>query len=88
MDPKDRKQSWTIWYIVAAVLAVAFLQQFGATLLQTEMIPYSQFEQLVSAKQVSDVVIGAELDPGRAQIAASQRQDPVCDGPGRSRDSR
>ncbi|MGA2792795.1 MAG: ATP-dependent zinc metalloprotease FtsH [Roseiarcus sp.] len=85
MDPKDRKQSWTIWYIVAAVLAVAFLQQFGATLLQTEMIPYSQFEQLVSAKQVSDVVIGADsiqgalkspLPSGKTQFA-TVRVDPA-----------
>jgi cell division protease FtsH len=85
MEPKDRKQSWTLWYIVAAVLAVAFLQQFGANLLQTEMIPYSQFEQLVSAKQVSDVVVGAEsiqgtlkspLPSGKSQFS-TVRVDPA-----------
>ena len=85
MDPKDRKQSWTIWYVVAAVLAVAFLQQFGTALLQTEMIPYSQFEQLVSEKQVSDVVVGADsiqgalkspLPSGKTQFATI-RVDPA-----------
>jgi cell division protease FtsH len=85
MEPKDRKQSWTLWYIVAAVLAVAFLQQFGANLLQTEMIPYSQFEQLVSSKQISDVVVGADsiqgtlkspLPSGKSQFA-TVRVDPA-----------
>ncbi len=88
MDPKDRKQSWTIWYVLIAFLAVAVLQQFWTTLAQTEMMPYSQFEQLVSAKQVSDVVISAGYDPGHAQDAACRRQDPVRDGPGRSGDRR
>ena len=74
MEPKDRKQSWTIWYVVVALLAVAFCSSLDYAS-QTEMIPYSQFEQLVSAKQVTDVVVSAELDPGHAQIAACRRQD-------------
>ena len=85
MDPKERKQSWTIWYIVIAVLAVAFLQQFWATLAQTEMMPYSQFEELVAAKQVTDVVVGPDsiqgtlktpLADGRTQFA-TVRVDPA-----------
>ncbi|HYA74773.1 MAG TPA: ATP-dependent zinc metalloprotease FtsH [Roseiarcus sp.] len=64
MDPKDRKQSWMIWYVVIALLAVAILQQFGPALVQTEMMPYSQFEQLVAEKQVADVVISADTIQG------------------------
>ena len=85
MDAKDRKQSWMIWYIVIAFLAVASLQQFWTTMSQTEMMPYSQFEQLVSAKQVSDVVISADsiqgtlkspLPDGKSQFA-TVRVDPA-----------
>jgi cell division protease FtsH len=85
MDPKDRKQTWMIWYVVIAFLAVAALQQFWTTLAQTETMPYSEFEQLVSAKQVSDVVVSANsiqgtlkspLPDGKTQFA-TVRVDPA-----------
>jgi cell division protease FtsH len=85
MDPKDRKQSWAIWYVVIAFLAVAALQQLWTTLSQTETMPYSQFEQLVSAKQVSEVVVSANsiqgtlkspLPDGKTQFA-TVRVDPA-----------
>jgi cell division protease FtsH len=85
MDPKDRKQTWMIWYVVIAFLAVAALQQLWTTLSQTETMPYSQFEQLVSAKQVSDVVVSANsiqgtlkspLPDGKTQFA-TVRVDPA-----------
>ncbi len=85
MDPKDRKQSWTIWYVVIAFLAVSALQQLWTTMSQTEMVPYSQFEQFVSAKQVADVVISADtiqgtlkapLPDGKSQFA-TVRVDPA-----------
>ncbi|MGO8799291.1 MAG: ATP-dependent zinc metalloprotease FtsH [Roseiarcus sp.] len=88
MEPKDRKQSWTLWYIVVAVLAVALLQQFGSTFLQTEMIPYSQFEQLLAGKQVSDVVVGADsiqgslkspLPSGKTQFATIRVDPAIAD---------
>ena len=73
MDPKDRKQTWMVWYVVIAFLAVAALQQIWTTLAQTETMPYSQFEQLVSAKQVSDVVISANAIQGTLK-------SPLADG--------
>ncbi|MGA2495370.1 MAG: ATP-dependent zinc metalloprotease FtsH [Roseiarcus sp.] len=85
MDPKDRKQTWTVWYVVIAFLAVTALQQLWTTLAQTETMPYSEFEQLVSAKQVSDVVVSANsiqgtlkspLPDGKTQFA-TVRVDPA-----------
>jgi cell division protease FtsH len=73
MDPKERKQSWTIWYVLIAFMAVAALQQFWTTMAQTEMMPFSQFEQLVSAKQVSDVVVSADTIQGTLKT-------PLADG--------
>ena len=88
MDPKDRKQTWMIWYVVIAFLAVAALQQFWTTLAQTETMPYSQFEQLVSAKQVSDVVVSANsiqgtlkspLADGKKQFATARVDPAIAD---------
>ena len=85
MDPKERKQSWAIWYVVIAFLAVSALQQLWTTLSRTETMPYSQFEELVAAKQVSDVVISADtiqgtlkapLPDGKSQFA-TVRVDPA-----------
>src|SRR5579862_8662647 len=64
MDPKDRKQSWTMSYIVLAVMGVVLLQQFWAALPQAETIAYSEFEQLVAAKQVTEVVVGPDTIRG------------------------
>ncbi len=88
MDPKDRKQTWMIWYVVIAFLAVAALQQFWTTLAQTETMPYSEFEQLVSAKQVSDVVVSANsiqgtlkspLADGKKQFATARVDPAIAD---------
>jgi cell division protease FtsH len=70
---------------VIAFLAVTALQQLWTTLAQTETMPYSEFEQLVSAKQVSDVVVSANsiqgtlkspLPDGKTQFA-TVRVDPA-----------
>jgi cell division protease FtsH len=88
MDPKDRKQTWMLWYVVMAFLAVVALQQFWTTLSQTETMPYSQFEQLVSAKQVSSVVVSANsiqgalkapLPDGKTQFATVRVEPAIAD---------
>jgi cell division protease FtsH len=85
MEPKDRKRSWTIWYIVIAFGGVIALQQFLAVLQQTETIPYSEFERLVGEKQVTEVVVGTQtirgtlkspLPSGQTQFA-TVRVDPA-----------
>jgi cell division protease FtsH len=60
MDAKNQKQSWTVWYFVAAFMGVAVLQQIWSALPQVTTIAYSEFANLVAAKQVSEVVISTD----------------------------
>ncbi len=64
MDANKRKQTWLIWYIIAAAIGMLVLQQLWGSYQQTTTIPYSEFEKLVAEKQVTDVVIGANTIQG------------------------
>ncbi|WOJ88299.1 ATP-dependent zinc metalloprotease FtsH [Methylocapsa polymorpha] len=64
MASDSRKQTWAIWYIIAAVFGVLLLQQVWSAYQQTETIPYSEFEKRVADKQVSEVVIGSDTIEG------------------------
>jgi cell division protease FtsH len=67
MDTNKQKQTWTIWNVVAAVvgvLGVLLLLQFWNTSRQTGAISYSEFEQLVAGKKISEVVIHSDTIEG------------------------
>jgi len=63
-DPSERKQAITAWYILAAVGGVLLLQWLWAGQLQTETIPYSQFERLVAEDKVLTVSVGPDSIQG------------------------
>ena len=84
----NKQKTWTIWYIIAAVFAALLLQQIWNTSRQTEAIPYSKFEQLVTDKKIAEVVIDSDMIEGTAQGARAGRQKQICDNPGRSGDRR
>src|SRR5580704_12631803 len=58
MDTNKQKQTWTIWYVVAAGLGALLLNQYWNISRQTDAISYSQFEQLVAGKKISAVKQG------------------------------
>ncbi len=70
MDSNKRKQTWTIWYVIAAVTGVLLLQQIWTTYEQTEAISYSEFEQLVADKNVSSVVVHSDMIEGTLKTPA------------------
>jgi cell division protease FtsH len=57
MVAKNQNQSWTIWYFAAAFAAVAVLQLIFSAIPQVSTIAYSEFENLVAAKQVAEVQV-------------------------------
>ena len=60
----NKQKTWNIWYLVAAILAALALQQIWNTSRQTEAIPYSEFEQLVTDKKIAEVVIDSDMIEG------------------------
>lgn len=75
MDANNRKQTWTVWYIIAAVMGMLLVQQAWNAYRQTETISYSEFETLVADKKISDVVIGSDTIQGTLKTPSSSGVD-------------
>ncbi len=69
MDSDSRKQNILVWYTIAAVLAVLFVQSFLAPYNQVDTIPYSQFEQLLNDGKIAEVTIAADSIRGQLKEA-------------------
>ncbi|MYZ48403.1 ATP-dependent zinc metalloprotease FtsH [Propylenella binzhouense] len=64
MEPEAKKRQIHIWYVVAALLILFAFEGWWTTWQQVEPIPYSEFEQLVAADKVSEVVVGESTIEG------------------------
>ncbi|MGO9356775.1 MAG: ATP-dependent zinc metalloprotease FtsH [Xanthobacteraceae bacterium] len=64
-DSPARKQNVAIWFFFAAALGMLLLQWVLANYSQIETIPYSQFDQLVTQGNVTEVTIGQDMIRGK-----------------------
>src|SRR5256885_10604418 len=60
---KAKQQSFTIWYVIAAFLAL-FLVQALVLAPHVENLSYSEFKSLVAKDKVSSLVIGKQVITG------------------------
>src|SRR5262245_44369954 len=63
-EPDERKHQFAVWYIFVAFLGVMLVQFLWLRFNQVETIPYSQFEQLVDANKIAEVLVGQETVQG------------------------
>jgi cell division protease FtsH len=63
-EPEERKHQFATWYIFAAFLGVMLIQYLWLQYTQIEIIPYSQFEQLVDQNKISEVLVGSDTIQG------------------------
>ena len=61
----EKKTQWNVWYAIVAVFAVMSLQQWWAESRQVEVIPYSEFEQLLKRKDIVKVYISDQYLEGQ-----------------------
>jgi len=64
-----REHHINFWYLMAALFAVMLIQDYFVVSTATKTIPYSEFERLVDAGQVSDVVVGSSQVTGTLKDA-------------------
>ncbi len=69
-DSPARKQNVAVWYFFIAAMGMLLLQWALANYSQTETIPYSQFEQLVTEGKITEVTIGQEFIRGKLKDKA------------------
>jgi cell division protease FtsH len=69
----ERKQQFAIWYILIAAGLLFLFQSVGASLMQTEEIPYSQFEALLRDGKIAEATVGDSKIRGTLK-------EPLADG--------
>jgi cell division protease FtsH len=65
----DKKQSFNIWYLMIAVLAMLFFQGVFQQARQTEALPYSEFRGYLEDGRIDDLVITESRISGRIKDA-------------------
>lgn len=63
-DPSQRRVHFSIWYFLAALLLITWLQSFMAETQQSERVSYSEFKQWVRDGRVDNLVIGPDKISG------------------------
>ncbi len=58
-DPSQRKVHFSIWYFIAALLVIMWLQTF-ITGQQSNRVSYSEFKAMIKSGKLENVVIGAD----------------------------
>lgn len=56
----DKKISFSVWYVLLAVMAVILVHDAILALNKVEELPYSQFKSLVAAGKVAEVSLGSQ----------------------------
>jgi cell division protease FtsH len=66
MKPIDKRQAFSLWYLLGALVALVLVQELLATR-HTQTLAYSEFKQALAAGKLSDVVIADGVATGRLQ---------------------
>ncbi|MBH0182057.1 MAG: ATP-dependent zinc metalloprotease FtsH [Nitrospira sp.] len=61
----NKKLSFSVWYVLLAVMAVVLVHDFILALNKVEEIPYSQFRNLVAEGKVAEVSLSSQLVTGK-----------------------
>ena len=70
----NRKISFSIWYVLLAIMAVILVHDFIVALQKIEEIPYSEFKILVGTGQVEEVSLGSQTLTGtlKSKVGAKE----------------
>lgn len=60
----ERKLVVNLWYVIAALIGIVFLRDIWAQQSHTEVIPYSDFQMLLTEGKVAEVEIGQDRISG------------------------
>lgn len=69
----DKKVSFSIWYVLLAVMAVVLVHDFIAALNQVEEVPYSQFKSWVAEGRVAEVSVSSQRLTGRLKAEGESK---------------
>lgn len=71
----NKKLSFSLWYVLLAVMAVVLVHDFIIALNKVEELPYSQFKSLVASGQVSEVSVGSQRLTGKLKTEGESKTE-------------
>jgi len=69
----DKKQTWNVAYWLLALVLLMWLQTIWQNANQSEVVPYSEFEQALSEGRIADVVVHDLTMTGRLKATEGQK---------------
>lgn len=64
----EKKTQFNIWYVILAIFAILWFQQWWAESREVEIIPYSQFEQMLKEEKVEEIYVRDRYLEGRLTV--------------------
>ena len=64
----EKHHKFSIWYVLLGVWAVLIIQSYIASMFAAQMIPYSQFLDLLKAGKIVDVAVTANQIQGKMKV--------------------
>jgi cell division protease FtsH len=61
----EKHTQFNIWYLVLALFGIMLFQQWWHTSREVEVIPYSQFEQLLQEQRIEEIQVRDRYLEGR-----------------------
>jgi cell division protease FtsH len=71
----NRKLSFSLWYVLLAIMAVVLVHDFILALNKVEEIPYSQFKSLVAAGKVAEVSLSSQRLSGKLKSEGESKTE-------------
>ncbi|NGZ07995.1 MAG: ATP-dependent metallopeptidase FtsH/Yme1/Tma family protein [Nitrospira sp. LK70] len=72
--PMNKKVSFSIWYILLAIMAVVIVHDFIHALNKIEELPYSEFKRLVDAGKVAEVSVTSQVLTGKLKPEGESKE--------------
>jgi cell division protease FtsH len=70
----NRQVSFSIWYVLLAVMAVVIVHDFILALNQVEELPYSEFKRLVAEEKVAEVAVTSHMLVGTLKSEGDSKE--------------
>lgn len=70
----NKKVSFSIWYVLLAIMAVVIVHDFIHALNKIEELPYSEFKRLVDAGKVAEVSVASQVLTGKLKPEGESKE--------------
>jgi cell division protease FtsH len=68
----EKRQKFSIWYVFVGIWAVLLIHSYIASMLASQMIPYSQFLDLLKNGKIAEVSVTANQIEGKMKVDGGQ----------------